>query len=169
MTRSGGVIVDQHSTVVLTRATGENNECSASGCQHTVRPHPRVAFVFRLHMIVPCRPSTLTTKSSELVMRRMARRLVAGSIGAALVATPVASNLPVRRRRRRRPRFWLPLQGKPPRPQYRPPFHSFDAHAHGSATMPCACMYRCSETMWRLFLRAACTFRNRAVSVIARR
>jgi hypothetical protein len=35
--------------------------------------------------------------------------------------------------------------------------------------MPCACMYRCSETMWRLFLRAACTFRNRAVSVMARR
>ncbi len=34
--------------------------------------------------------------------------------------------------------------------------------------MPCACMYRCSETMWRLFLRAACTFRNREVSVIAR-
>jgi hypothetical protein len=35
--------------------------------------------------------------------------------------------------------------------------------------VPCACMYRCSETMWRLFLRAACTFRNRAVSDLARR
>ena len=34
--------------------------------------------------------------------------------------------------------------------------------------MPCACMYRCSETMWRMFVRAACTFRNRAVSVMAR-
>ena len=35
--------------------------------------------------------------------------------------------------------------------------------------MPCACMYRCSETMGRLFLGAACTFRNRAVSDLARR
>jgi hypothetical protein len=35
--------------------------------------------------------------------------------------------------------------------------------------VPCACMYRCSETMGRLFLGAACTFRNRAVSDIARR
>ena len=52
----------------------------------------------------------------------------------ALLATAVASNLPVRCRRRRRTRFWLRLQGKPPRPQYRPPFHSFDSHAHGSAS-----------------------------------
>ena len=35
--------------------------------------------------------------------------------------------------------------------------------------VPCACMYRCSETMGRLFLGAACTFRNRAVSDLARR
>ena len=35
--------------------------------------------------------------------------------------------------------------------------------------VPCACMYRYSETMWTLFLRAACTVRNRAVSVMARR
>ncbi len=31
-----------------------------------------------------------------------------------------------------RTRFWMILQGKPPQPQYRPPFHSFKAHAHGS-------------------------------------
>ena len=48
---------------------------------------------------------------------------------------------------RGRKRSWNALrQSKTPQPQYRPPFHPFDAHAHGSAACRGACMLRCLDS-----------------------
>ena len=172
MGRHGKAIVAQPSTVEVQCATVDTNECCASGCLEKVRPHPRMAFGFLPHKILPVQTINVgdhivkfvhvdDTNAAVYVYRahqdcfrrdgdsqRQACELVPGSAKKILEAiadrnadeAAVPSPLPVIRR----PRAWLSL-------------------------MPCACMYRCSETMWTLFFRAACTFRNRALSAIARR
>ena len=58
----------------------------------------------------------------------------AGSVRIALLTPKQAEPLRCRWIVRGRKRSWNSLrQSKPPQPQYRPPFHPFDAHAHGSA------------------------------------
>ena len=44
---------------------------------------------------------------------------------------------------------------------YRPPLASIQRPRAWLSLVPCACMYRYSETMWTLFSRAACTSRRR--------
>ena len=90
------------------------------------------------------------------------------SIGAAFLAPQNSRDLRCRWILRRRKRFCRALpQWKPPRPQYRPPFHPSNAHAHGSAA--CRARGRCDawNTCKQCFARSL-HVRNRAVSVIAR-
>ena len=170
--RRGDPIVPQPSTVELTCATVGTNECCARCCNNKVRPHPRMAFGFlRLpHKILPVQTINIgddivkfarwdITKAAASVSRAhavcflvdvdcqlLARELSpekTDGILAAIASKADEAAVPSPLSCIRLPRAWLSL-------------------------MPCACMYRCSETLWRLFLRAACTFRNREVSVIAR-
>ena len=174
MGRRGDPIFAEPSTVELAFATVDTNECCAPCCKEKVRPHPRMAFGFlRLpHKILPVQTINIgdhivkfvrvdNKKVTVSVCRAhddcflvdefsqcLAGELVPGSAEQILkgIADWKADEaaVPSPLSFIRLPRAWLSL-------------------------MPCACMYRCSETMWRLFLRAACTFRNRAVSDIARR
>ena len=161
MVRRGEEIVAQPSTVELAFATVDTNECCAPSCKEKVRPHPRMAFGFLPHKILPVQTINIgdhivkfarvdNKKVTVSVCRAhddcflvdkfsqcLAGELVPGSAEQILkgIAAWKADEaaVPSSLSFIRLPRAWLSL-------------------------MPCACMYRRSETMWRLFLRAACTF-----------
>jgi hypothetical protein len=156
--------------------TGEARQCGNPRCpDNRVRPTPpsRGLPIPAPHDEFPCRLSQKEPRASKFVnyIQMAVIQSNATPVSVALL-TPKQSK-PLRRRwiLRGRKRFWIALRQtktpQPQQPQYRPPFHPFDAHAHGSA----ACRARSCCDAWTSannVLRAACTFRNRAVSVIAR-
>ena len=152
--------------------------CAFPGCPENgqVRPHPRVAFVFPApHDSSSCRLSNKARSTSKLLKRiRMAQPQRAdGSMRAAFMTPkpsyPSRTRWILARRKRFWTTFWKALrQRKQPKPQYRPPFPSFIAHAHGS---PSRRSHPCSNSRkpcGRCFAHSL-HVRNRAVSVIARR
>ena len=114
------------------------------GTQTGEAPHqPRVVFEIRLLMMFQSN---------------------AGSVRIALLTPKQAEPLRCRWIVRGRKRSWNSLrQSKTPQPQYRPPFHPFDAHAHGSLACRGACMLRCLDKCKQCFARSLHVSQSRSV------
>ena len=156
-----------HTCVQAVLATGRTNECSASGCQEKVRPHPRMAFGFRHHKIVPVQAIHLNdgmvkvvyAEDGEAICRRFHRRCFgrdAGSQQLARKASPEKTDEILADIAREDAEAAVPS-----------PLSFIQRPLAWLSHMPCACMFQCRKPCGRCF--CAQLARNRAVSVIARR
>ena len=152
--------------------TGEARQCGNPRCpDNRVRPTPpsRGLPIPAPHDEFPCRLSQKEPRASKFVnyIQMAVIQCNATPVSVALLTPKQSKNLRCRWILRGRKRFWIALREsktpQPQQPQYRPPFHPFDAHAWLSR-MPCAFMLRCLDKCKQCFARSLHVSQSRSVS-----
>ena len=153
--------------------TGEARQCGNPRCpDNRVRPTPpsRGLPIPAPHDEFPCRLSQKEPRASKFVdsIQMAVIQCNATPVSVALLTPKQSKPLRCRWILRGRKRFWIALRKsktpQPQQPQYRPPFHPFDAHAHGSAACRGAFMLRWLDKCKQRFARSLHVSQSRSVS-----